>query len=68
MATTGTGQGPGSKPGGMQSWAQFVGSTLPSSWNKNILEIILEKDAKGSYYVSDVDCSHLLGKLGIDCK
>ena len=66
MATAGTGQGPGNKPGYSQSWAQLVGSTLPSSWNKNILEIILEKDTKGPYNVSDVDCCHLLLKLGID--
>ena len=66
MATAGTVKGTGRRPGNSQSWAQLVGSTLPSSWNKNILEIILEKDNKGPFYVSDIDCSHLLLKLGID--
>ena len=47
-------------------WAQMVGGTLPSSWKKNILEIVLEKDDRGPFSVSDTDCSHLLVKLGID--
>ena len=28
-------------------------SSLPSSWNKNILEVVLEKDDKGAFNVSD---------------
>ena len=69
MATNGTGTSPGqgnTKPGYKKSWAQMVGGTLPSSWKKNILEIVLEKDDKGPFHVSDMDCSHLLAKLGID--
>ena len=67
MATDGTGPpGPGSKPGYRKSWAQLVGSTLPSSWNKNILEVVLEKDDRGAFNVSEIECSHLLSKLGID--
>ena len=68
MATGGTGPGPGqgNKPGYKKSWAQMVGGTLPSSWKKNILEIVLEKDDRGPFSVSDTDCSHLLVKLGID--
>ena len=26
------------------SWAQLLGSSLPSSLNKNVLEVVLEKD------------------------
>ena len=67
MATSGgTGQGPGTKPVFKKSWVQVVGGSLPSSWKKNILEIVLEKDDRGAFYVSDADCSHLLTKLGID--
>ena len=66
MAADVTGPGPGSKSGYRKSWAQLVGSTLPSSWKKNILEVVLEKDERGPFNVSDVDCSHLLQKLGID--
>ena len=69
MATGGTGPGPGGgKPGYHKSWAQLVGSTLPSSWNRNILEVVLEKDDRGYFNVSEVDCSHLLLKLGIDTR
>ena len=67
MATSGgTGQGPGTKPIYKKSWVQVVGGSLPSSWKKNILEIVLEKDERGAFYVSDTECSHLLTKLGID--
>ena len=67
MATSGgTGQGPGTKPILKRSWVQVVGGSLPSSWKKNILEIVLEKDERGAFYVSDTECSHLLTKLGID--
>ena len=67
MATNDTGPGPGIRPGFKKSYAQMVGGTLPSSWKKNILEIVLEKDErKGSFYVSETDCSKLLVKLGID--
>ena len=43
-------------------------SSLPSSWNKNILEVILEKDERGAFNVSDAECSNLLKKLGIDSR
>ena len=48
------------------SWAEVLGSTLPSGWNKNILEIVLEKDQKGAFIVSDVDCARMMRKLGLD--
>ena len=68
MATHGTGPGPGPgyRSGNKMSWAQKVAGSLPSSWNKNILEIVLEKDDRGAFNVSEIDCFHLLTKLGID--
>ena len=69
MATSGgTGPGPGGRSAYHRSWAKLVESTLPTSWNKNILEIVLEKEDKGAFNVSEVDCSHLLLKLGIDTR
>ena len=59
------GKGPPGRPH-RGSWAQMLESTLPSSWNKNILEVVLEKDARGAFNVSDTECSNLLTKLGID--
>ena len=49
-----------------KSWAEMLGSTIPSSLNKNILEVVLEKDERGAFYVSQEDCSRLLRKLGLD--
>ena len=59
------GRGPPKNHG---SWAQMVESSLPSSWNKNILEVVLEKDVRGSFNVSNAECLNLLKKLGIDSR
>ena len=48
------------------SWAQLLGSSLPSNWEKNVLEIILQKDGPGAFVVSDEDCARLMKKLGLD--
>ena len=48
------------------SWAEMLGSTLPSSWNKNLLEIVLEKDISGAFMVSDHDCARVMKKIGLD--
>ena len=76
-ASGGTSPGgvPGSGPGGGRgtygrkahgSWAEMLGSTLPSGLNKNILEIVLDKDRRGAFVVSDTDCARLIRKLGVD--
>ena len=39
-----TDEGGGGEPPGQRSWADILGSSLPPSWNKNILELVLEKD------------------------
>ena len=49
-----------------KSWADMLESSLPSSLDKNILEVILEKDQKGPFSVSEEECARLLGKLGLD--
>ena len=48
------------------SWAQLLGSSLPSNWDKNVLEVILQKDDRGAFNVSDEDCARLMKKLGLD--
>ena len=48
------------------SWAQKVAGSLPSSWNKNILEIELEKDKKGAFNVRDNDVARVMRKIGLD--
>ena len=58
-----SGGGGGRKDG---SWAQFLGSTLPSRLNKNVLEIVLDKDARGAFNVSDEECYKVMKKIGLD--
>ena len=48
------------------SWAERLGSTIPSTLTKNILEVVLEKDEKGAFVVSEEDCARLLRRLGLD--
>ena len=56
-----------SRPGpGDKSWAERLRSTLPTSWNKNVLEVVLEKDGRGSFIVSENDCARMLKKIGLD--
>ena len=50
----------------MSSWAQVLGSTLPTRLNRNVLEIVLDKDVKGAFNVSDHDCFRVLKKIGLD--
>ena len=58
----GTRDGEGKRP----SWAQLLGSNLPTSWDKNVLEVILDKDERGSFNVGHEDTARLLRKLGLD--
>ena len=51
-----------------QSWAQMLGSNLPASLNKNVLEIVLEKDDRGGFNVGESDCAKAMWKLGIDAR
>ena len=49
-----------------KSWADILGSSLPPSWNKNIIEVFLEKDERGPFFVNGGDCAKLLGKIGLN--
>ena len=48
-----------------KSWADVLGSSLPPSWSKNVLELSLEKDEKGPFSVGEGDCAKLMSKLGM---
>ena len=52
----------------VRSWAYMLGRSLPNSWDKNILEIVLEKDLKGPFTVTENDCARLLSKIGLDTR
>ena len=67
--------GGGVEPGGRGgqvanrgSWAQMLSSSLPQCWNKNVLEIVLEKDVRGPFNVSDIDCARVMRKIGLDSR
>ena len=49
-----------------ESWAAMIECSLANSNNKSILEDNLEKDDKGSFSISDLDCAKFLKKLGLD--
>ena len=48
------------------SWAARLGTAIPATLTKNILEVVLEKDEKGAFVVSEEDCARLLRRLGLD--
>ena len=49
-----------------ETWAKMLGSTLPNRLNKNNLQIVLEKDEKGAFIVSDQECMRVMRKIGLD--
>ena len=61
-ATSGIGRKSG------KSWAAVLGSSLPRYEDNNVLEVVLEKDVKGSFSVSDSDCVSLIRRLGLDTR
>ena len=61
----GAGEGRGQPRG---SWAEMLTRNLPTKLKKNVLEIVLEKDERGSFIVSDVDCARVMRKIGIDSR
>ena len=50
----------------LRSYAALLRSNLPAVLNKNVIEIMLEKDFGGSFNVSVQDCARALIKLGIN--
>ena len=62
---TGAG-GTDGRGGNRPSWAQLLGNNLPSNLDKNVLEVILQKDDRGAFNVNENDCARLLKRLGLD--
>ena len=50
------------------SWAKHLSSSDCNKLNKNVLEVVLEKDLKGAFNVSESDCAKLMQKLGLDLR
>ena len=51
-----------------RSWAAVLGRNLAPSLNKNVLEVVLEKDIRGSFTVTETECTNLLRRLGLDSR
>ena len=51
-----------------ESFAAVTSRLLEPAIKKNVLEVILEKDTRGSYNVSDTECARFLAKLGLDMR
>ena len=66
--STGGAAGVGTEGRVGKSYAALLSSNLPSTWNKNVLEIVLEKDVRGAFNVSEEDCAKLMRKIGLDTR
>ena len=49
-----------------KSGATILGGNLPKRNDNNVLEVALEKEARGSFTVTEKECAHMMGKLGLD--
>ena len=52
---------------GSVSWASIAEDSISKN-DKNVMDIILEKDTKGSFELSDVEVARVLQKLGADMR
>ena len=57
-----------SEVGQQMSWAAVLEKSLVRNTSKNVLEVILEKESRGSFIVSESDCAKFMLKLGLDMK
>ena len=53
---------------GRKTYAEMLGSTLSPGVNKNVLEVVLEKDQRGSFVVSHQECARVMSKIGLDAR
>ena len=53
---------------GRKTYAEMLGSTLSPGLNKNVLEVVLEKDQRGSFVVSHQECARVMSKIGLDSR
>ena len=49
-----------------RSWADVLGQGLPLRNDRNVLEVVLEKDFRGPFIVTEIECFNLMKKLGLD--
>ena len=49
-----------------KTWASVLGRNMVSKNDDNVLEVMLEKDTKGAFKVTEEDCANLMKRLGLD--
>ena len=47
-----------------KSWAAVLGQGLPQREDRNVLEVVLEKEIRGPFLVTEAKCFNLMKKLG----
>ena len=58
----------GCSPPVVRSWAAVLGRSVMKSNDMNVLEVVLQKDTKGSFIVSESDCANLIRRIGLDTR
>ena len=51
---------------GDKTWASVLGRGLVPAKDNNVLEVVLEKDVRGGFSVTDIECCNLIRRLGLD--
>ena len=49
-----------------KSWSSVLSGNLPKMNDNNVLEIVLEKEFRGSFSVTEAECMNIFKKLGLD--
>ena len=52
--------------GGSRTYASVLGRGRTLANENNVLEVVLEKDSRGGFFVTELECSNLMRKLGLD--
>ena len=58
----------GSEPSPKKTFASVLGKGLSPGLDNNVLEVVLEKDSRGSFNVSELECFNLIRMLGLNQK
>ena len=51
-----------------KTFASVLGKGLAPTMDNNVLEVVLEKDTRGSFNVSEIECFNLIRRLGLSQK
>ena len=52
--------------GQRKSYASVLESSLKPKSDKNVLEVVLEKEVRGPFIVKDQECANMMRKMGLD--